>query len=222
MNSFLSFRCPANRSACLPFATGRDYVAHHPCFYSVQTWTRVGGRLSHTLEQILEPRSHGSHGRGVLLAMQTRATAQFQDSHAEKSWRSTTAARARHAFPGQGDPGSPRDTTHPTQHKRLVSKRREKRSYFASFTNETLGLVINKGGLGLFQEVKIKSVFYYCRKCSYATRGSPVGLEHITPAISSFVPGRRAGREEGRAVWEGVCVTARQRPLTQRSSFLSF
>lgn len=205
---------PANRRACLLFATGYNHAAWHPCFYRGLSHCPDTNTV-HTLEQIPEPWSHSRVG---LLAMRIQATAQFQDSQAEKSWCSET----HHAFPRQGDTDSPRDTTHPMQHKRVVSKRREKHSYFASFTNETLGLVINKGGLGLFQEAKIKSVFYYCRKRRYATRGSPLGLEHITPAISSFVPGRRAGQEEARAVWEGVCVTARQHPLTQRSSFLSF
>lgn len=174
----------------------------------------------HTLEQIPEPRSLGRVG---LLAMQIQATAYFQDSQTEKSWCSETY----HAFPGQGNTDSPRDTTHPTQHKRVVSKRREKHSYFASFTNETLGLVINKGGLGLFQEAKIKSVFYYCRKCRYATRGSPLGLEHITAAISSFchqVPGRRPGREKGRAVWGDVryCSPAPSDTAVIFSVFLDF
>lgn len=124
MNSFLSFGCPANRRACLLFATGYNCAAWHPCFYSgVVSLSRhkheVGGRLSHTLEQIPEPRSHG---RVRLSATQIRATAQFQDSQTEKSW----CSKMHHAFPGQGDTDSPRDTTHPTQHKRVVSKRREK------------------------------------------------------------------------------------------------
>lgn len=59
------------------------------------------------------------------------------------------------------------------QPKTLVSNRREKHSYFASFTNKILGLIRNKGGLGLFREVKIKSVFYHCRKCSYGPMRFP-------------------------------------------------
>lgn len=54
---------------------------------------------------------------GALISWQRgaldRAIAQFQDSQTEKSGRSTNTTRVRHAFVGQGVPGSPK--TQPTQ-----------------------------------------------------------------------------------------------------------
>lgn len=51
----------------------------------------------------------------------------------------------------------------------------------------------------------------------------PQSAESTLPLPSvPLSPGRRAGWEGGRAVCEGVCVTVRQHPLMQRSSFLSF
>lgn len=106
-DSFLSFRCPASRRVCLPFAAVRNYVAEHPCFYSgVVSLPRHKheGRNSPTHWSILEPQSQG---RAALWVMQIRAIAQFQDFQTEKSWCSTNTTRAWHAFLGQGDPGSP-------------------------------------------------------------------------------------------------------------------
>lgn len=78
----------------------------------------------------------------------------------ENSWRPTDTTRVRRAPAGQARAGFPSDTTHPTQKKRDT----------ATWCLSQMGSLVcyeTKGGLGLSQEVKRKSIFYYCSKCSY-------------------------------------------------------
>lgn len=142
-NSFLSFWRPASRRVCLPFAIVGNYVAELP-----HALSGVVSLSRHRNEE--EPSPHIGVDSAAQISWQSHALGHadmcncpVSGSHNKNSWRSINNTRC-HALVGQGHAGSPTDTTHPTQHKMVVSKRREKHSYFASLKNEILGLLTNQ------------------------------------------------------------------------------
>lgn len=123
----------------VPVATVGGYVAESPCFHrGAVSWSR------HRNEGGLFPQA--GIGAAAQTPRQSGALGHEATSHwpvsgspTGHSWPSITT-RVCHALVRQGHAASLSDTTHPAQHKLLLSKRREKHSDLASLTNELLGL----------------------------------------------------------------------------------